>query len=377
MDSRGYREADAMASCEFPGQDMLINYTSPDDGNILYHLVLIGEDGAGDVNFRVKTDFEAPSLSVLNPPETASTNSNTTIVVATKDDESGLKHVLLNYSITDSVSWSSIQMDPSQNQTYTGTIPEQLAGTNVTYQVVAFDVVENYAEVQSSYMVKKPGNLTCVLSNSTINFGEDIIVSGLTSHGELILTLNYTGGETPESRLVSTDANGEYADVHTPDMAGSWTVVATWPGNESCFGVSSTPMNFTVAKCLTVVTSNVSSREITIGETIAVSGQIEPAFDNMDLMLIFQSPNGSLTKEPVNVESNGTYIISFQPNLIGSWRVQAQLQGDDLRYFSSYIDSQTFTVNDTWIERYKLYIVGGAVALVAVAVVYVKKLRGR
>jgi len=376
LDSRGFRQTDAMASCEYPGQDMLINYTSFDEGNILYHLVLIGEHGVGDLNFRVKTDFEAPALNILNPPDTAFSNNDTTIIAVAKDNESGLKQVLLNYTRTDWTSWASIQMAPSQNQTFAGTIPEQPAGTTVAYQIVAFDEVENYAEVQSSYLVKNPSNLTCSLSNSTIYFGEDITVSGSISYGGLTVTLNYTFDETMESRPVSADAYGEYTDVHTPSMTGLWTVVATWPGNESCFGASSDPMNFTVLKRLMSVTCNMSAREIIIGETATVTGRIEPVFENMNMMLIFQRPNGSLIKEYVEIQLNGTFITSFQPDSTGSWRVQAQLQGDGLRYVSSNSDLQAFNVNDTWIERYKFYMIGGAIALVAAAIVYIKKYRG-
>ncbi|HVP40717.1 MAG TPA: hypothetical protein VMS95_02025, partial [Candidatus Krumholzibacteriaceae bacterium] len=54
FDSKQYRGL-AYASCEYPGQDMLINYTSPYDGESLYHLVLIGEAGEGTIGFAVKT----------------------------------------------------------------------------------------------------------------------------------------------------------------------------------------------------------------------------------------------------------------------------------------------------------------------------------
>jgi hypothetical protein len=67
LDSMGFRHPDAVASCEYSGQDMLVNYTHSDDGGILYHLVLIAETGSGEVNFNVKTDF---SPSALNPTQT-------------------------------------------------------------------------------------------------------------------------------------------------------------------------------------------------------------------------------------------------------------------------------------------------------------------
>ncbi len=64
LDSQGLRGS-AYASCEYPGQDMLINYTSPYGGEALYHLVFIGEVGQGNINFAVKTDFQGPSIDLV------------------------------------------------------------------------------------------------------------------------------------------------------------------------------------------------------------------------------------------------------------------------------------------------------------------------
>ncbi|UCC33962.1 MAG: hypothetical protein JSW53_02885, partial [Candidatus Bathyarchaeota archaeon] len=377
LDSRGFRLPDAMASCEFPGEDMLINYTSPDDGNILYHLVLIGEHGVGDVNFRVKTDFKAPTLNMSNPPVTAFSNDQTTLVAVSKDDQSGMKQVRLDYTTTDGAVWSSISMTPHQNQTYIGTIPGQPAGTTVKYKVRASDIVENYAELQSSYVVKDPTNLTCSLSNSTLHFGEETTIYGSVSHGGATITLNYTYNEMTESKLVYSDSHGDYSQIYRPNMTGLWTVVATWAGNNSCFAASSQNVNFSVSKCYTSVNCSVSDKEITIGETIAVVGWVEPVFENMELMVVYQHPNGSLLKERVDIQSNGTFITDFKPESIGLWHAQVQLQGDNLRYNSSYSSLETFHVNDTWIERYKFYMIGGVIGLVGIVILYMKRYRGR
>ena len=51
------------------GQSMFLNYTShlTLDTN-LYHLVLIGEHGSGNIQFMLKTNFENPSLTLLTFP---------------------------------------------------------------------------------------------------------------------------------------------------------------------------------------------------------------------------------------------------------------------------------------------------------------------
>ncbi|MCX8153648.1 MAG: hypothetical protein N3E52_04360, partial [Candidatus Bathyarchaeota archaeon] len=57
LNSEGYRGV-AYASCEYNGQDMYLNYTSQSAGQKLYHLVLIGEVGEGEIEFLVKTKFD-------------------------------------------------------------------------------------------------------------------------------------------------------------------------------------------------------------------------------------------------------------------------------------------------------------------------------
>ncbi|MEA2090558.1 MAG: hypothetical protein U9O89_07395 [Thermoproteota archaeon] len=373
LNSRGFRHTDAMASCEYPGEDMLINYSSPYEGNILYHLVLIAEHGAGDVNFRIKTDFENPTLKILNPPKTVPPKNDTTITMFAEDNTSEVERAVLNYTTDGWTTWNSIGMASASNQTYVGTIPQQLAGTTVQYRIVAWDTVENSIEVQSNFTVKHPTNLSCSLSASTIYLGENLTVSGLITHGGAVVTLNYVCDNTTVSRLASANSSGFFMDVYKPNRTGLWTVLASWLGNETCFGASSVYKNFTVEKSPTSVTCDISREEVTVGENVSVTGFVEPVMKNMLITLIFVRPNGSIVERYVNVKPNGTFTADFQPDSIGFWRVQAKLESDNLQYQSSSSDLKSFTVNDTWINRYKFYVVGGAVALVVVAVVYVRK----
>ena len=367
LDSRGFRHSDAMASCEFPGEDMLINYTCPYEGNVLYHLVLIAEHGDGVLNFMVKTDFEAPKLSIQDPVEAAYSN-NQTVITAYVDEQSGLQKVLLNYTGNNWATWTAIDMTASQNQTYVGTIPGQPAGTTVKYRILAFDKAGNNAEAQSSYVVKNPTNITCSLSKSVIYYGENITVTGSISHGGATVTLNHTCGYNATSKLLSTDSNGFFSDAYIPNKTGSWAVLVSWAGNESCFGASSGYRNFTVEKTPMSICCNVSKGSITIGENITVTGSVYPIVENMSVTLLFTTSNGSIIKQYAYTNSNGTFTTSFKPTSMGSWRVQTRLEGDDLRC-EAHSELKFFRVNDTWINQYKIYIMGAVAAVVAVLIV--------
>lgn len=364
LDSEGFRHTEAMASCEFPGEDMLINYTAPYEGNLLYHLVLIAEHGNGSLNFMVKTDFEAPKLSIKDPVEAVYSNNETTITVHV-EEHLGLDTVLLNYTSDNWATSTAIEMTASPNQTFTGTIPGQPAGTTVKYRILASDAAGNKAEAQSGYIVKNPTNITCFLSESIIHYGENITVTGSISHGGATVTLNYTCGEVVTPKLLSTDFSGFFTGVHYPNKTGSWAVIVSWAGNETCFGASSGYRNFTVERTPMLITCNTTKESITIGENITVTGSVNPVVENMSVTLIFTKPNGSTIEQNVYTNSNGTFTASLKPELLGSWRVHARLNGDDLRR-EALSEPKPFRVNDTWINQYMIYIIGTVAAIVAV-----------
>ena len=366
LDSEGFRHTQAIASCEFPGEDMLINYTYPYEGNVLYHLVLIAEHGNGVLNFMVKTDFEAPKLSIQDPIEAAYSN-NQTVITAYVDEHSGLKKVLLNYTGDDWATSTAIEMAASQNQTYVGTIPGQPAGITVKYRVLAFDNAGNSVEVQGVYVVKNPTNITLALSKSVIHYGENITVTGSISHGGATVPLNYTCDDIVTPRLLSTNSSGFFTDVYFPNKTGSWAVTVGWEGNETCFGASGIYRNFTVEKTTMSITCNVTEESITIGENITVTGSVYPIVENLNVTLVFTTSNATI-EQYAYTNSNGTFTASFKPNLIGSWRVQTRLDGDDLRC-EAYSELKPFRVNDTWINQYGIYIMGAVVAVVAVLVI--------
>ncbi len=160
LDSEGYRGV-AYASCEYPGQDMLINYTSPHAGQTLYHLVIIGEYGAGTVQFRVKTVFD-PSLQPSILPGNVYPDTDVTIAYVSKSTD--LLNATLQYSTNNWTSTTTILMEISDDQrTCTATIPRQVADTFILFGVQAYDSLENrltaygnYTVIRSSTFLEKP-----------------------------------------------------------------------------------------------------------------------------------------------------------------------------------------------------------------------------
>jgi hypothetical protein len=237
LDAREYRGM-AYASCEYPGQSMLINYTSPYQGDSLYHLVFIGQQGAGNIDFLVKTDFRGPSINMTNLPQKVfpgqQVNMNFTV-----DGETKLEQISMRYSKD---GWNTSEIMPvvlDLKNTYAATIPEQPAGTKIEYNITATDVVGNKAQYLNSYTVKYPTVTNCTLKTRVWTLGRNTTISGFVkpAAGNLTIEVTFTpqNGSIVE-RYTQTLANGTFFANFSPNATGKWTVKATCLEDDLHFG---------------------------------------------------------------------------------------------------------------------------------------------
>jgi hypothetical protein len=392
LDSDGLRYNEAMASCEYPGEDMLINFTAPVEGNLLYHLAFIAEYGEGAITFMVKTDFDAPELSIIDPVERVDPKNRTSII-AHVEEQNKLETVTLNYTKNNWATSTAAEMVASQNRTYKGRIPKQPAGTVINYTVLARDTSGNSAEVMGSYEVKNSANITLNLPSPTVYCGENITVTGSTPASDANVTLtyamlnnstlnstvpdsatvidsilNYTSNNTTVSRLVSTDSSGNFRDVYSLNQNGTWIVRASWNGSETYFAASSDYRKLTVKKIPMSVICNVTSRSITIGENITVTGQVYPRLANITVTLTLMGANSTI-QQTASTDANGTYLVSWKPDSMGLWQIKAHMDEDAYRS-AAYSNTVTLKVNDTWLNQYLLYIIGGVGGVAGVSVAF-------
>jgi hypothetical protein len=81
--------------------------------------------------------------------------------------------------------------------------------------------------------------------------GDSITVSGSITPkvSSIRVTLTYTKPDTTTlTRYVNADSNGSYTDTYNPDVIGSWSVTASWSGDETYESSTSNKTAFTVAK---------------------------------------------------------------------------------------------------------------------------------
>ena len=248
LDSKGLR-GEAYASCEYFGQDMLINYTAPHPEDSLYHLVLMGEAGAGNVSFRVKTNFGDSELQ-LTAPLGRVYPSNETAVTAVSNN-SRVQRALLHYSV-DSWNTSTVLEMVVNNRTCNGTIQGQVAGVTVSYRVEAYDILDNMMALNGSYVVKHPSLLNLTLSKAAVTLGENISISG-----SVTPLLNISGARV---KLVFTALNGTKIEQYRPlrdsnfitsfkpPSLDSWSVGVEFLGDQERYEAVSDTVSFVVVE---------------------------------------------------------------------------------------------------------------------------------
>jgi hypothetical protein len=229
LESKEYRGV-AYASCEFYGQDIFLNYTLPYSGKNLYHLVLIGEVGAGTVEFLVKTEFGNVCLkpSIIPIREYPYNDS----IVAYTSNSTDLEMATLNYTIDGWVNVTVVEMEIA-NKTCRAVIPGQAAGTVVNYNVEAVDILKNVLVANGSYSVKHPSMLNISLTAKRVYVGENVTVRGYLNPeaGDIPIMVRFDSANDTIEFVCYTLENGTFTVNFKPNATGVWGVQARFDGN--------------------------------------------------------------------------------------------------------------------------------------------------
>jgi transforming growth factor-beta-induced protein len=99
-----------------------------------------------DAVMRASADVTPPSISnVSQEPEIPDDGEPVTITAIVTDAESGVYNVVLSYSTDGEQTWNNVTTIKTTGDTYEGQIPGLPAGTEVQYQIIAYDNVGNPA----------------------------------------------------------------------------------------------------------------------------------------------------------------------------------------------------------------------------------------
>jgi len=235
LESEEYRGI-AYGSCEFHGQDMFLNFTSPHLGESLYHLVFIGETGSGTVEFLVKTESENACIKPQIIPQKVYPHNDT--VIAYNSNSTDLKNGVLQYSINEWRNVTALEMDIVNNRTCTAVIPGQSAGTFVNYRIEAIDVLENVLVAYGNYSVKYPSALNLSSTSETVHLGENITVRGQLTPPDINLpvTVYFTSANESKQIVCYTLENGTFTASFRSETLETWKARAKFSEGNLRYG---------------------------------------------------------------------------------------------------------------------------------------------
>ncbi|HSV49352.1 MAG TPA: hypothetical protein VLH35_03470 [Candidatus Acidoferrales bacterium] len=232
------------ASCASRGQNMALNYTTS-TGTNHYYLVLMGEEGTGDVELLIKTIFSNITLTQIN--KIGKVHPDTAIDFAFATDSSNLAAANLTYS-TDN--WATTENKPMvvSGQTCNASIPGQTAGANVQYKVDAVDVVKNTISASGSYSVKAQPTLSINRIGEQAYTGDNITVTGTMMPTDEAAMVTITFFSSTETQTVSCQVqpDGTFSGSYAPGTTGNWAVLANVAETTSTWAVDSSQQVVTV-----------------------------------------------------------------------------------------------------------------------------------
>jgi hypothetical protein len=240
LDSNNYRGV-AYASCEYKGQNMVLNYSAATEGKTLYHLVLIGEAGSGNIDFLVKTRIGDACLTQAKAITKVYPWNETTVAYASNG--TNLENSVLDYSTDSWITKQTIKMNV-ENKTCNATIPKQKAGTFVAYRVTANDTLMNTLKAEGNFTVKQPSMLNITAARDKVRTGENITINGLLTgqNGSATVTLQFMTSNDTNTVETETLDDGAFTVDFPANITGTLAVQAGYAGGDAIFPTASTTL---------------------------------------------------------------------------------------------------------------------------------------
>ena len=387
---KGDRNIDAMDSCETSGRDMEFTYDTPNaaveeeeeeaTNNIFYYLVLIAEHEEGTVEFYAQTDFDPPTITLDEPPETGTAGKKTKIKAFVEDD-SDLGRVWVEYTENGGIPGESDSK--LEDGVWVCSLPPFDGGDLVGYTVYAEDKFGNTGSVESDFLVKIENTIACAVNDVSIVGYEEAKITGSSTLSSASLTLTFTNGPTVRDYQITTDEEGSFEFVFLPDKLGAWIFRAFYDGSGTEFPVESNLVTFTMKSKMTHISSIMSASKVKLDLPVIVSGSVSPGVAGLPVEVLFVSPSSSSLTETVLTDADGSYSCTFHPAEEGTWSVLSKV-GDGFRYAysSQLVEFAAVPLNIfdkialaalKLVTPPLLYGTGGLLGVATIVVVYLKR----
>ena len=336
LEQKGYRRLDAMASCETTGQDMVIDFDTPVSGETLYNLALIAEYGVGTINFIVQTDFDPPSIVMVNPP----TEIHERVFLRLKaeiTDESGIEDISFAYREEGSY-WKTSSITDEGDSIYSALVPPTDPRTTVEYKFEATDMYGQTWVYNSSYEFMPQTDfdtpvLTPVDPPSVVEEKKNnwimVNIQDESHIDDVSCTYTYDGGETRQNAIVFFMGEGNYSAKIPPVQPGQLLEYTFEVVESNSYTSELSGSYHTIGKG--DIDLQITGDTVPGGSEIQVLGTLYPSGRSMNIVFTH-----SEDQQVYNVTSNeyGSFEHFFRPDSSGEWQVHAEYPGEE--YYLSY-----------------------------------------
>ncbi len=246
FESEGSRGV-AYASCEYAGQPMFVNYSTTNKFTNLYHLVLIGEEGSGEIQFMLKTQFGNESLVSVTTPKTVFADNETQLSYSSISNR--LERATCFYTVNNWTTQTGVSMSVD-NHTCSVTLPGQAAGLFVQYRIEATDCLRNVLGASGNYTVKMASTLDFTLYDAQIRLGENITVNGILSPvtNTSVVRLDIFGADFNNTLSCKVRSDGSFEATFMPPNSGNYSITATSLETPVSYGADGPEFVFSVAE---------------------------------------------------------------------------------------------------------------------------------
>ena len=181
-------------------------------------------------------------------------------------------------------------------------------------------------------VTKSPSSISISVSPTSLTIGTTLTVSGSISPAcsGATVTLSYTlPNGTIISRYAVSGSDGRYDEIYTPLVLGAWSVKASWEGDSTYLGATSSSRSFTISKASSTISCTVPFSNVNIGSNLTISGSINPVRPGVTVVINYYRDGQWSTLTMVTSSSTGGYSYIWTPALAGSYQLKASWAGDD------------------------------------------------
>lgn len=206
---------------------------------------------------------------------------------------------------------------------------------------------EALSAVTSLLVSKLSTGLTCEATTSTLVIGEQVVLSGIINpirSGVQVTIQQHINSGWITLNYVTTDTEGQYTYVWKPSTSGTYHVRMSVASDEMYGASLSSSLIITIEKITPSLSCDVTSSEITLDDSITISGDLDPKQEGVSIELHCTSDGQVTPIATVTTDNAGNYAYQWTPSTAGSYQIHAMSQSEET-YNEAASAFATLTVN--------------------------------